>query len=807
MTRERARKKQSKKRTRSVWIAAGTLVAYSAVRPSARALAATSGGATASVSGGPTATLPVRRFEISAGPLGAVLEAFRAASGVRVRVPDPAVLQIHSPGVTGVLPAEIALRQILEGTGLAFRFTSSDSADLTFDVQESLEVNATAPVNISPKFTEPVRDTPQTISVVPAEVMEEQATSTLRDALRNVAGLSIAAGEGGFQGDSLTLRGFSARNDIYIDGMRDFGSYYRDPFNLQQVDVLKGPASAEFGRGSTGGVVNQSSKTPSLQPFLGADLFLGTAANYRVTADLTQPLPALGSGTSFQIAAMGNDSQVAGRDVAENRRFGVAPSLGFGLDGPTRLTLAYFHLTAKDIPDYGVPWYFNEPAPVDRSNYYGFREGSFLDTTADMGTIRFEHDFSANLSLRDQARYAVYTRDGRITEARLPASATPTTPLDQIQVTRNQIAAESTESFLQNQLDATLRFETGALGHTFVAGVEFGRETSDPTRRAYSGVPTTGLLHPDPSDPFAGTAVVSSDVDTTSDTFAAYVLDTVSIGDFQLTGGFRWDRFSTDYEQHVAPVLSLSRVDEMPNWRAAIVYKPKPYGTIYFDAGTSSNPSAEALSLSTANVNLDTERNRTYEAGTKWDLSGGRLALRLALFHTEKLNAREPDPNDPSVNVLAGKQRVNGVEVEASGRILEGWRANVAYAFLDAKLTESQYYPQSVGARLANVPENTFRVWNVFTLPWELELGAGANYVGSRTASTTAPNDPVTGLLKEAPAYWTFDAMVRRPISSALDLQVNLYNLGNTTYYDQLHPGHIVPGAGRSALFGVAAHW
>ncbi|HTO74840.1 MAG TPA: TonB-dependent receptor, partial [Thermoanaerobaculia bacterium] len=640
MTRERAQRKQSKKRTRSIWMAAGTLVAYSAVRPSARALAATSPPNAAASGGTPPAALPVRRFAISDGPLGAVLDAYREACGVRVKVPDPAVLQIPSHGVTGLLSVEVALRQILVGTSLGFRFTSSDTAELTFDASESLEVTGDVPVSISPKFTEPVRDTPQTISVIPTEVMEEQATSTLRDALRNVAGISIAAGEGGAQGDSLTLRGFTARNDIYIDGMRDFGSYYRDPFNLQQVEVLKGPASSEFGRGSTGGVVNQSSKTPSLQPSLGADLFLGTAQTYRATADVSQPLPSFGEGAAFHLAVMGNDSQVAGRDVAENRRFGVAPSLAFGLDGPTRLTLSYFHQTAKDIPDYGVPWYFNEPAPVNRANYYGFEDGSYLNTNADMGTIRFERDFSANVSVREQARYAVYTRDGRITEARLPTSATPDTPLDQIQVTRNQIAVQSTESFLQNQLDTTFRFETGGLKHTLVAGIEFGRETSDPTRFAYSGVPTTSLLHPDPGDDFAGTATVSSRVDTTSDTFAAYALDTVAFGDFQVTGGFRWDRFATDYLQSVAPSIQLSRTDEMPNWRAAIVYKPKENGTIYFDAGTSSNPSAETLSLSTANVNLDPEENRTYEVGTKWDFSGGRLSTRLAVFRTEKLNAR-----------------------------------------------------------------------------------------------------------------------------------------------------------------------
>ncbi len=806
MSRQRAMKKQSRKRTRSVWMAAGTLAAYAAVRPSARALAAETAAGSAGATVAP-ATLPVRRFEIAPGPLGAVLEAYRAATGVKVTVPDAGLLQIPSPGVTGVLALEVALKQILAGTNIGFRFIAVDHAELTLDASESLVVTGEAPLDISPKFTQPLLDTPQTISVVPKELMQEQANTTLRDALRNVAGVSIAAGEGGFQGDSLTLRGFSARNDIYVDGMRDFGSYYRDPFHLQQVEVLKGPSSSEFGRGSTGGVINQSTKLPTLQPRIGGEAFIGTSETYRATVDIDQTLPAFGEGAAFQLSAMGNQNHVAGRDVTQNKRWGVAPSVAFGLDGPTQLTLAYFHLTANDVPDYGVPWYFNEPAPVDRANYYGFEDGSFLDTTADMGTIRFSHEFTPNITIRDQARYASYGRNGRITEARLPGSATPDTPLDQIQVTRNQIAAESTETFLQNQLDATFEFKTGSIGHTLVSGIEFGRETSDPIRRQYSGVPTTSLLRPHPSDPFAGTATISSTVDATSNTFAAYLLDTVALGNFEVTAGFRWDRFDTDYEQTVGTPLQLSRVDEMPNWRAAIAYKPKPNGTIYFDAGTSSNPSAEALSLSVANVDLSPEENQTFEVGTKWDLMSGRLAVRAALFRTEKLNAREPDPNDPSLNVLAGKQRVDGGELEVSGSITKDWRVNLAYAYLNGRLIESQAFPDAIGARLANVPENTFRLWNMFDLPWEIQLGAGVNYVSARTASSTVPNDPVTGLLKEAPSYVTFDAMVRRPINGTLMLQLNLYNLGNTTYYDQLHPGHIVPGQGRGALFGVAANF
>ena len=213
---------------------------------------------------------------------------------------------------------------------------------------------------------------------------------------------------------------------------------------------------------------------------------------------------------------MGHDSKFAGRDIGENRRFGIAPSLAFGLGTLTRLTLSYLHQGADDTPDYGIPWLFNAPAPVDRRNYYGFEHGNYLKTNVDLGTAKFEHDFSDKITFRNQARYAHYHRDLRITEAQIGTTfdgdkVTPTTPLDEIQVNRNQIAVNSLETFLQDQVDVTMRFRTGFLRHTLVAGAEGGRETSSPFRTRYditgslpTSVPKTGLLHPDTSQAFSG---------------------------------------------------------------------------------------------------------------------------------------------------------------------------------------------------------------------------------------------------------------------------------------------------------------
>ncbi len=752
---------------------------------------------------------PVWRFGIPAGPLDAVLRTFTQMTGVSVTFAKEGIRELSSPGVTGVFTADQALQKVLTNTGVTYRFTSPAAVTLdlksvatSVDVAESIEAVASS----MPKYSSPVLDTPQSISMVSQHTIEEQGVATLRDALRNVAGISLAAGEGSSQGDNLTIRGFSARSDLFIDGMRDFGSYYRDPFDLQEVEVLEGPSSVTFGRGSTGGVVNQASKTPGLAGFVSGDLDIGTDLTRRLTLDVDKPL---GKSAAFRLNLMGDMNDVAGRDIAENRRFGIAPSLALGLGTATRLTLSYFHQDADDNPDYGIPWLYNGPAPVNRENYYGFQNGNYLRTYDDIGTIKAEHDFHRHITLRDQLRYANYVRDALITEPQVYNSATgaaPTAmvPLSQLIVNRNEIGVNSVETMLDEQLDLTMKFATAFAHHTVVTGIEAGKETSDPTRPTWTNVPTTSLFDPDPYQAFSGTETISSMVHTTALSQAAYLLDTMQLfKHWDLTGGIRWDRFATAYTQQVAPASAFNRIDEMPSWRAALVYKPVEIGSIYFDAGTSFNPSAEMLSLSAATANLPPERNFTYEFGTKWDLDKRRLSLRSALFRTDKYNAREPDPENPLLDVLAGNERVDGAEISVQGRVTSRWELLSSFAYLDSRVVSSQYYPAAVGYPLANVPKYTYNFWSDYRLPKRFEVGAGTNYVSSRTASSTAPLDPVTGLVKEVPGYWVFNAMVKRSLNEHLDLQVNVNNLANRDYYDELHPGHIVLGPGRSALVGL----
>ncbi len=684
-----------------------------------------------------------------------------------------------------------------------------------------------------PKLTEPLLDTPQTIEAVPRQLMDDQGVTTLRDALRNVPGISIAAGEFSSQGDSLTIRGFTARGDIYLDGMRDFGSYYRDPFFLDDVQVLKGPASILFGRGSTGGVVEQDSKLPTLSPFIAGTASFGTDMTKRLTADVNEPVATLGPGAALRINLMANDSGVADRDIARNTRFGIAPTLAFGLGTPTRLTLSYLHQTEYDIPDYGVPWLYQgvagqgnglaRPANVSQDNYYGFQHGDYLRTNVDIPTVKFEHDFGDALSFRDQLRYGHYTRQFNITEPQIdipgtntPLLVAPGTPLNTLAVTRNQLYGTSLETSLDNQSDLTARFRTGFVNHTLVTGIELVRETSDPVRYTTLFSPAlssmTPLVTPNPGQSYNASTYLASRTNTTADTEAIYALDTLTLSpQWQVMAGLRLDRFHANFQQVAfndpltgtgAATTNLSHTDEMPSWRGALIYKPTPNGSIYFDAGTSFDPSAEQLSLTPATGSLAPEKNTSFELGTKWDLMHQALSVTAALFHTDQTNVREVDPNNPLFDILVGNAVAKGVELGAVGRITEHWQVTAGYAYTFSEVNQS---PQDdLGQRLANVPMHTANLWTTYTLASKVTLGGGVDYVSSRFAATTPTTAGGVNFWKEVPGYWTLSAMAKYPINEHTDIQLNVYNLTNNKYYDQVQSAHTIPGAGTSALVTVS---
>ena len=844
------------------WVAMGTLAAYAAIGANRPALAAPWKSDPSGT--GAAATLPLKRFDIAAGPLDAAIEAYEKATGLKVKVvlPSGTLAGFNTPGVTGLYREDEALRMLLVGTGLNYRVEDASTMLLGVQAKDTVSVTASVSDSISmEKFTEPQLFTPQSLSVVPQFLIQDEGVSTLRDTLRNVPGISLAAGEAGAQGDNLTIRGFTARNDIFLDGIRDFGSYYRDAFNYEQVDALEGPAGIQFGRGSTGGVINQESKVPLANQLVHVDTQFGTDLTRRITADINSPLEDVIGGTAFRFNLMAQEGGVAGRDAAEIRRFGIAPSLSVGMDTKTHATLSYEHLSENDTPDYGLPWLFNKLSPADRHSYFGFRDENYLKTNDDILTLKVEHDFSSNLNIHDIARAANYPRQAQITEPQIcsnPTASVPVgtvltalptlaynanlacpydvnTPASQITiVNRNQIQVKSVEGDLWDQLEVAAHFKTWGLRHNFIGGAEGGQEISNPIRYSYTiakidTVPYTSLLDPNEAQPFGGTGYVSSIAHTKSKSVGLYFVDTIKLGRlFEMSGGVRWDRFDTDYNIYTptppqstaaATYVPLSRLDEQPSYRAAFVYKPSTHGSFYFDYGTSFNPDAESLSLSAGlvNGNVAPEENETYEGGAKWSFFNERLMMEGAVFRTEKDNAHETDPTNSNNIVAAGNQLVKGMQVSVVGRLPQGMDLVAGYAYLDSAVIFSKFFPAAVGYPLANVPKQTFNIFVTHKLPWELHGGLGGNYVGSRTASSTVPYVPtsyepnpngagfvVTSIgMKQVPGYWIFNAMLSHPLTEKVELQANINNLLNRYYIDLPHPSHLVPGAGASALIGV----
>lgn len=666
----------------------------------------------------------------------------------------------------------------------------------------------------SPKYSGPLQDIPQTIAVVPETVIEEQGVTTLREALRNVPGISIQAGEGGTPaGDQFSIRGFSSRTDLFVDGVRDFGGYTRDSFNFEQVEVTKGPSSSYVGRGSTGGSVNLVSKTPKSEASYEGSLGFGLMDEYgRYTVDVNQPLDIVGwNDAALRVNLLHHDADTTGRDQVENKRSGIGLSLAVGMDSPTRLTASYFYLDQDNVPDYGIPWVpsnntalaeiansSSPVAPVDFDNFYGLLARDYEKVETEMVTLLLEHDVNESLTLRDQFRFGENYRDSLITAPRFnSAGSTDIRRTDE--KFRDQI-----DTIISNQFDVIMNVETGALEHDLVTGVEFSIEVENRFLPTEVG-PTpsaTDLFNPNPFDPFPGSVMrTTSKNKADAESVSIYAFDTVRAGEqWEFLGGLRWERFDVDYTP--ADSSTLSRVDKEVSWRTGVVYKPKPIGSIYFAYGNSYNPSAEGLTLSSTSNNnasfeADPEQSETYEIGTKWSLLHEKMLLTAAMFRTDKTNARTEDPNDSGDSiVLDGQERVQGFEIGLTGSITDFWKIYTAYTFLDSEILNSKDPRESgPGNELGNTPQNTFSIWSTHMLPFNFEAGFGAQFVDSRYNNNRGE--------RKAPQYWLLEAMLAYQVNENVTMRLNLHNLTDEDYIESVGGGHVIPGPGRSAILST----
>lgn len=740
-------------------------------------------------------------FNVPAGRIEDIIAAIQKTAGVKISTPDKGILNIASPGVIGSYTIDQALSAALKGTGVSY--AARDGRNFTLNLQAeaaSVEIySSTTAVIASPKYTEPLRDIPQTINIITRETIEQQGATTLRDVLNNVPGITIAAGEGGAPaGDNLTIRGFSARNDIYIDGVRDLGAQSRDSFNLEQVEVVKGPSSTFTGRGSTGGTINLISKLPNLRRSVSGTLMAGNADTKRGTLDVNVPIK---DTVALRFNAMAHDANFPGRDDVQNRRWGLAPSVALGLGTATRYSFGYFYLEQDNTSDYGIPWvpaannalaaFRDRPAPVSSSTFYGFIDRDREKLRSDLFTARFEHDFSDNLSVRSQFRYGYSKRDSIATPPRFASNNSTT-------INRELRSWITSDDIFDNQTDFTYRFNTGGVGHSAVFGASVSHERNHRVLRTGPGSQTT-LIDPNPRDIYPGTIVINPlEGDVTGKTIAAYVFDTVRLGKgWELVGGLRWDRFDVDGVNVSTNVLvPLERVDTLLSGRAAVVFKPVETGTLYASFGTSANPSLEGLLYSPADVRTDPERTRTYELGTKWEMFGSRLLLSGALFRVQKTNARTISLIAGEPPTLDGDQRIDGIEFSATGNITRNWQLFSGYTFLSSEIIASNTTPtvvngmsiSEIGKELINTPRNSFNLWTTYRAG-KFFFGGGPRFVGKRFGNNINT--------RFVDSYWVVDAVASYKLTRNFDVRVNLNNIGDKYYIDRIGGGHIVPGGAR----------
>ncbi len=673
----------------------------------------------------------------------------------------------------------------------------------------------------SPKMTAPLLDTPRSVQVVPKQVMSDQSASSLQDVLQNSPGITFAAGEGGRAGGDLpVIRGQNAASSLFLDGMRDASMQARDTFNLEQVEIIKGPDSVYSGRGGAGGSINLVSKAPKAKDAIEVTGQIGTDRNYRGTVDSNWRL---GEKSAFRLNVMGTKGDVPGRDRAVNfERWGVAPSLMLGMGTPTRITLSYYHYQNDSMPDYSIPYDprvglpVTETLGISRKNFYGLAERDFMKTRDGMATVDFQHDFSDKLTLRNVVRYGRETADYLATQpdltlANLPAGI----------VNRPAYGRYYTTKAFANQTDLSGEFLTGAVKHGFDLGFEYTsvKQTmaytndqvlsSDGVTKCPADLTQTSLRNPDPNVAYPCRTARSWPAPYATDTLALYGFDTLKFDEqWQASVGLRWDNYRTS--GHDKKKQGYSRTDNLFNYQLGLAYKPVPQGTIYASYGTSSTPSAVAGATASDILRKSSdeaaapEKSRSVEAGVKWLVLDERLTLTGAVFQDTRRNTNiEVLPNEYE---QAGQTRVRGIELGFSGAITPAWNIYGGYTFLDSKLIRGGR--KDIGAEgqdLPNTPRNAFSLWSTYKVLPELTLGGGAYYVdkvyGNADAGVDASGAPKA---RWVPSYWRFDAMAKYKFSSHLALQLNVLNVFDQTFYTRARPkNHAALGTGRAALLSV----
>lgn len=743
------------------------------------------------------------------------------------------------------------LTQLALATGLCVVGASALAQDATLStvtVQESATPSLKVDTAPSAKFTAPLLDTPKTVQVINEELIKQSGATSLQEALKATPGITFGNGEGGSPaGDQPFIRGADAQSSTFVDGLRDIAAGTREVFNLESVEVIKGADSAYAGRGGAGGSINLTTKKAKADNFISGDVGLGTDNYKRATLDLNRKL---GETIGFRLNAMAHDADVPGRNGPENQRWGIAPTVTFGMGTPTEVTLSWQHLQTDDMPDGGVPYLYGNTAGAtngttlpggsvirptygsNRANWYGLKDRDYSKEESDLFSASVEHKFTEHNKFRNTLRYSKSKQDTVWTQ--------PDDSKGNVQngyVYRRGNARLADVRTLQNVSEFTGKAQTGTIAHSYAFGLELSKEKSDVKSSAVqqgnpiAACPAPGnmwctpLDNPDSSVPwnFAWTLPTQPTLNQI-DTTALYGFDTLKFNDqWLLNAGLRVDHYRLSASGPAGgrgatayPAYDLKRSDTLYNYQLGLVYKPATNGSIYASFGTSSRPGGSTLGngnedLSTttnALADLKPEKTRSIELGTKWEVLQQQLSLNAALFRNEVTNVRI---TENGVTYMGGNKVVNGLELGFSGRILPQLSVFGGYTYMDSEQknagqtcsgTPAVCVPSAAnGQAFPNTPKHSFSLWASYKPMAKLTLGLGL-YAQSDVAQGYVRSSVDGGIVTKGVAgYSRYDAMASYQFNPNLALQLNVYNLTDKVYYSGVRSPHYANiGAGRSAV-------
>lgn len=661
------------------------------------------------------------------------------------------------------------------------------------------------------KITTPLLDTARTINIISKKEIDERGATSLQDILRTTPGVTLGAGEGGTpMGDRPFIRGYEASTDILIDGMRDFARGSHEAFNLEAVEVTKGPGSVYSGRGSTGGTINLITKKPKDHTESEVTSEYQNSGKgqtkYRFTTDNNV---VLSDHIAFRLNAMLDQGEVARRNDVDVDRWGIAPTITFGLNTPTRVTAGYSRLEFNDTPDMGLPFSNaknpDRKTPIETMPFetnFGRPDIDFRNYTSESFDLSLQHDFNEKFKLNFVARDLETIQDYFFTRLSFGCAASSGTACETesngLTYERNDRTSYRTSHVNSAQINLQGEFNTGAIKHNLVTGVDYSKERIGNKTMTVTGAgrEVTDFYNPtNPAHPNFNIAYGDHAKAGEIKNLGVYVTDTIGLNDkLDLNLGIRFDDYeSTNFKDTVS--------DNLVSYQVGSIFKITPNGRLYANYATSLNPSGDNLGqaggadgVSSGNRladNIDPEKSRSIEIGTKWELFNQRLGLNAALFETRKTNARSTDPQ--GIVTIDGENRVRGIELSATGKLTPRWDISAGYSYLDSELLDGGYVnagtsaaPNYVtnpsnGNQLKFIAKHNANLWTTYQVMDKFTVGGGATYMGKRFVDDS--NDYYL------PDHLRLDAFASYQLMPEFGLQLNVNNITNERIYDASHVG------------------